>query len=275
MSFRYCLNTSTIMKVPTILEKIEIAAKAGYNAIELWNDDITEHVESGGSLEDIRKALDDAGLERPDLIHFPRWMEASEEDWPAKLEEAKMKMAQGAAIDAGRIVAGPAWTDPIDFDLAAERYTAIMELGGSMGCLPALEYLSITPAMKTLSVLLEVVKRADHPQTKFVLDAFHIWNGGGAVSDIEMVSPDQIQIFHINDAPQGGQPLTLADPDRVMPGDGIIPLGEMLATLKKQGWSGCLSLELFREDLWARDPLEVAKEGLEKVREVVERTSKL
>jgi hypothetical protein len=31
-----------------------------------------------------------------------------------------------------------------------------------------------------------------------------------------------------------------------------------------------LSLELFREDLWSRDPAEVAREGLLKMREIVE-----
>jgi 2-keto-myo-inositol isomerase len=36
------------------------------------------------------------------------------------------------------------------------------------------------------------------------------------------------------------------------------------------GYQGWLSLELFREDLWKRDPLEVARIGLEKMRAVVE-----
>jgi sugar phosphate isomerase/epimerase len=40
--------------------------------------------------------------------------------------------------------------------------------------------------------------------------------------------------------------------------------------LAQIGFHGWLSLELFREDLWARDPLEVAQTGLEKMRAVVE-----
>ena len=33
-----------------------------------------------------------------------------------------------------------------------------------------------------------------------------------------------------------------------------------------QGYEGFVSLELFNPDLWARDPLEVAKVGMEKMR---------
>jgi hypothetical protein len=40
--------------------------------------------------------------------------------------------------------------------------------------------------------------------------------------------------------------------------------------LASTGYNGYLSLELFREDLWAKDPLEVAKLGTEKMRPFVE-----
>ena len=47
--FVYCLNTSTIRPTP-LLEKIAIAGKAGYQAIEPWNDEITAYLEQGGSI---------------------------------------------------------------------------------------------------------------------------------------------------------------------------------------------------------------------------------
>ena len=60
------------------------------------------------------------------------------------------------------------------------------------------------------------------------------------------------------------------DPDRVMPGDGIMDLGRYCDLLREVGYNRWLSLELFREDLWARDPADVAREGFEKMRAVVE-----
>ena len=57
----YCLNSSTIRPAP-LMEKIQIAAEAGYEAIELWNDDLTTHQEAGGSLRDVTQALSDSCL---------------------------------------------------------------------------------------------------------------------------------------------------------------------------------------------------------------------
>src|SRR4029077_1536179 len=54
--FVYCLNTSTIRPTP-LLEKIAIAGKAGYQAIEPWNDEITAYLDEGGSVDGLKGAL--------------------------------------------------------------------------------------------------------------------------------------------------------------------------------------------------------------------------
>jgi hypothetical protein len=49
--FRLSLNTSTIMGQKLGVEKyIDIAARAGYDCIELWTGDVKEYVAKGGSL---------------------------------------------------------------------------------------------------------------------------------------------------------------------------------------------------------------------------------
>ncbi len=48
--FRYCLNTATIRGQKLgLVKEIEVAAKAGYDAIEPWVEAIQKHVESGGT----------------------------------------------------------------------------------------------------------------------------------------------------------------------------------------------------------------------------------
>ena len=46
MSLPLCLNTSTIKPQPT-LEKIRLAAEAGFDAIELWVNDVYDHIARG------------------------------------------------------------------------------------------------------------------------------------------------------------------------------------------------------------------------------------
>jgi sugar phosphate isomerase/epimerase len=49
-----------------------------------------------------------------------------------------------------------------------------------------------------------------------------------------------------------------------------LDLRRQIALLEQIGYGGWLSLELFREDLWREDPLEVARVGLQKMRAVAE-----
>ena len=60
------------------------------------------------------------------------------------------------------------------------------------------------------------------------------------------------------------------DPDRVMIGDGVIDLKAELGVLKEKGYDRWLSLELFNATLWEQDPRDVAKIGLERMKEVWE-----
>ena len=81
---------------------------------------------------------------------------------------------------------------------------------------------------------------------------------------------DKIAVSHFNDSPASPASNLLTDADRVMPGEGICDLKLYCDGLRKIGYRRWLSLELFRPDLYERDALEVAQEGLEKMRAVAE-----
>jgi sugar phosphate isomerase/epimerase len=90
------------------------------------------------------------------------------------------------------------------------------------------------------------------------------------MESIALTKGDQIAVCHFNDSPASPPRETQRDADRVLPGDGCVDLRRFVALLRQVGYNRWLSLELFREDLWAQNPLDVAKLGLEKMRAVVE-----
>jgi sugar phosphate isomerase/epimerase len=59
------------------------------------------------------------------------------------------------------------------------------------------------------------------------------------------------------------------DSDRLYPGDGDLPLAQMLKDLWKVGFRGPLSLEMFSDAEWKKSAAEVAKRGIEKMRAVI------
>src|SRR5437868_11449127 len=70
--FLFCLNTATIRGQKLgIVKEIDVAAQAGYDAIEPWVDGIEEYRQAGGALADLRKRIQDSGLTVEGAIGFP------------------------------------------------------------------------------------------------------------------------------------------------------------------------------------------------------------
>lgn len=266
--FQFALNTSTI-RPASLKEKIRIAREAGYDAVELWNDELTAFEQEGGTLAEVRRMLEDAGLGVATVVHIAGWLDAPDgEPYRQALDEARRRMDQAAAIGAARIIAGPP-RGKADYERCAARYAQLLAIGREHGVLPALEFLGFVEEVNNIRALWRIVSAVDDPDKSVVMDSFHIFRGGSALDDLALVPAEMIAVFHINDAPAGIPREQQQDKDRVMPGDGILPLEEIVRRLAQKGYRGALSLELFNAALWEKEPLEVAREGLERLRAIV------
>ena len=97
--FRYCLNTATLRGQKLgIVKEVEIAAKAGYEAIEPWVEALQAYVQGGGSLKDLGKQIKDSGLTVEDAIGFPQWLVDDEAKRAKGVEQAKREMDMVAQI---------------------------------------------------------------------------------------------------------------------------------------------------------------------------------
>src|ERR1044071_6938189 len=73
--FVFCINTATIRGQKLgIVKELEIASRAGYQAIETWIDAIQEYKRQGGSLPDLKRRVADLGLSVESAIGFPQWI---------------------------------------------------------------------------------------------------------------------------------------------------------------------------------------------------------
>lgn len=268
MAFTYCFNTSTIMPQP-LLEKIRIAGEAGYRMIELWNDDLTAYCKQGGRLDDVVRALEDNGLEVPSVIALHGWIDTTGEAHRKALDEVKRRMDQAYRVGAKRIIASPCM-GKVDMDLAARNYIELLQIGHQMGIMPAMEFLGFVEAIRRIEDAWTIVTQAKDSEATIVMDPFHIFRGGGDWRTFDAIPASQIAICHFNDAPRNPPREQQADKDRVYPGDGHLPLPDMIRTLRKGHYHGAISLELFNPDYWKQDPREVARIGLEKMKAVVE-----
>jgi len=266
--FKYSLNGSTI-RTTDVMRQIEVAAAAGYVGIELWFDKIDEYTAAGGTVAEIKQALDDHGLAVPTTIYLCDWFDTAGAAYQQALEESKRRMEIGAQLEAPFVIAGPP-RGRADYELGARHYRELLEMGAAVGIKPAMEFLGFVEQLNTIEDALDVMERSGRDDATTVLDPAHIYRGGGSVETIASLRPEQIAVSHFDDCPAEVPREIQEDEHRVMPGEGIFDLSRYLELLRQIGYNGFLSLELFREDLWASDPLEVVRMGLEKMRAVVE-----
>jgi sugar phosphate isomerase/epimerase len=151
----------------------------------------------------------------------------------------------------------------------AERYRALLELGDQFGVVPQVEVWGFSETLSRLGEAAHVAIDAGHPRACILADVYHLYKGGSSLEGLKLLSGNAIHVFHMNDYPASPPRDTISDAQRVFPGDGVAPLTELFRTLRAIGFRGMLSLELFNRDYWKKDPLEVARTGLEKMRAAV------
>jgi len=270
--FLFCLNTATIRgQKQGIIKEIEIAAQAGYDAIEPWVDSIEKYVKGGGKPADLRKRIQDSGLTVEDAIAFPQWLSADDARSAAGIEDAKRQMDLVAQLGGKRLAAPPAGaTDlpKLDWRLAADRYRALLQAAKQFGLIPQFELWGFSQNFNRLGECVCVAVETGEPAACVLADVFHLYKGGSEIQGLRLLGPNTVQILHMNDFPADPPREKIDDSYRVYPGDGISPFTEILQALRANGGQKVLSLELFNRTYWAQDPLTVAKTGLEKMKQV-------
>ena len=272
-TYRYCLNMSTIRgQELSVKEEIDVAGKAGYDAIEPWLGKLNQYVNAGGSLSDLKKQIDDYGMTVESAIGFASWAVNDPEKRKKGVADATRDMELLAKIGGKRIAAPPAGVpgnDPVEPDAAAERYRALLEIGEQTGVVPQIEMWGGHSSIGKVSTAIYIAIRAGHPQACFLGDVYHTYKGGSDFDGFRLLSPQALQVIHMNDYPADPPQDKIRDEHRVFPGDGIAPLNKIFGIFKSVGATPVLSLELFNRDYWKMDPHVAARIGLEKMRAAV------
>lgn len=148
-------------------------------------------------------------------------------------------------------------------EAAAQYGATAAPFGGQI----ALEPIGRTTVMGGPKEALEIARLSGRSNVGIMMDTFHYYLSQVPVSDVEAIPVEKLLIVHVNDSED--LPVSqLRDSHRLYPGKGCLPLKEDIAALKKIGYTGHLSVEIFREE-YRKQPIDTivreAKRGLEDV----------
>lgn len=258
------LNGATIMSTPTA-RHIVIARATGFDGVEVRAerllgapDELAEAaavVRPGEvwSLNGIQLQLrPDESVDRERLeAELPRRLEICRALGAAYLLVVPPRIA---GADRGRSIAA-----------MRDGLVVIRDRAAAIGVRIAFEFLGFGDCpIDTPALAGEVV--AGLSDVDVVLDSCH-WHASGS-GPLEAFPVERLAMTHLNDAP-AKPPRDVEDADRVLPGEGVIRLAELVAALRARGYQGPWSLETFNPKYWSEDPRQVAAEGRRRVGELL------
>jgi len=137
--------------------------------------------------------------------------------------------------------------------------------GDAMGIRIAFEFLGFADCpINTPAIAAETVDGIDG--IDLVLDSCH-WHASGS-PPLDAYPVDRLALVHLNDAPNK-PPREIEDADRVLPGEGVIRLADLVRGLGARGYAGPWSLETFNPGYWNDAPQVIAQRGLAAVTRIL------
>lgn len=268
---KIALNGATTMYADLETD-IKAASAAGFDLIELWKSKLLKYLETH-TVDDLKLALAEARLMPWSINSIEHISFRDEEDFETIKAECRQLAEIAKAIECPYIVVVPgklpkSSTEDSLIEGSKKALNDLADIAESFGVGLAFEFLGQTDcSVQTLDLAKKIVEQVDRNSVGLVIDSFHFYAGNSTFEAIDTLDPEKLFIFHINDAEDLPRE-TLTDAERLYPGKGILPLGEMKRRFDGIGYDRMVSIEIFRPEYWEQDPFEVAriaKESTERV----------
>lgn len=261
------INGSTIENCG-VSEFLDIAAKAGYDGVELRTPHIDEYLKTK-TLDDLRAELAKTGLKVFSINSIEFSTMQSEADHQATLKEVEKLSRYAAELSCPWIIGCPGecpdstpWDEIVS--KSGPQLANVADTAWKYRVNVAFEFVGFPGrSAKTPSQAWAIVQAANRGNLGITVDVANFHTGQGLLAEISALPAGAVAIYHVNDI-RPMDPVAAGAYDRVMPGDGMSPVAEVTRELKRIGYDGVAAVEIFNHDYNKRDPLDVAKEALNK-----------
>ncbi len=114
----------------------------------------------------------------------------------------------------------------------------------------SIEFMPSSATIPTLDVALDVLMTIASPAAGLTVDTWHFYRGGGTTGELEAVPPGLVTMLQVSDAPAAAYGQGPGNGvDRLLPGEGAIPLRPMLAALRARSPEVNVGVEIFSRRL--------------------------
>ncbi|THD76806.1 sugar phosphate isomerase/epimerase and 4-hydroxyphenylpyruvate domain-containing protein [Thalassobius vesicularis] len=254
-------SIATVSISGNLIEKLEAIAAAGFDGIEIFEQDFIAH---DGSPRDVGRLVRDHGLEITLFQPF-RDFECLPEPLRSKAfdrAERKFDLMQELGTDLILVCSSVHPNSLGGIDRAANDLHELGERAAKRGLRVGYEALAWGRHVNDHRDAWEIVRRADHQNIGLILDSFHTLGRKLSPESIRSIPGDKIFFVQLADAP-------LIDMDllywsrhfRNMPGEGDLDVRAFMQAVMATGYAGPISLEIFNDQFRGGNPKTVSRDG--------------
>ncbi len=224
-------------------EKISAISHAGFSAIELFEPDLAAFA---GTPREAATLIRDHGLEIAILQPF---RDFEGRTGPGAFEEAGRKFDLMAELETNLVLVCSAVSAESVGDMGRiiEDFARLGDMAAARGLYVGYEALAWGRHVQDVAQAWEIVNRCDHPNVGIILDSFHTLIRKNDPEFIREIPGNRIFFVQIADAPAIDMDvLQLSRHYRTVPGKGDLDVDAVVKAILATGYSGPLSLEIFR-----------------------------
>ncbi|MBC3411831.1 bifunctional sugar phosphate isomerase/epimerase/4-hydroxyphenylpyruvate dioxygenase family protein [Pseudomonas sp. SWRI51] len=265
-------SIATVSLSGTLPEKLEAIAAAGFDGVEIFENDLLYYA---GSPREIRQMCADLGIAITLFQPFRDFEGCRRDRQQKNLDRAERKfdLMQELGTDLV-LVCSNVQPDALgDEQLLVDDLRLLGEHAGKRGLRIGYEALAWGRHVNTYQQVWNLVRQADHPALGVILDSFHTLSLKGDPAAIRDIPGDKIFFVQMADAPiLAMDVLEWSRHFRCFPGQGEMDLAGFLAPILQTGYRGPLSLEIFNDGFRAAPPRQNAADGLRSLLYLEEKT---
>lgn len=254
-------SIATVSISGTLPEKLHAIAAAGYQGVEIFENDLLYYTGTPG---DIRHLAADLGLKITLFQPFRDFEGASRVQFAANMERARRKFAlmHELGCDTMLLCSNVQPDCSADVELQIADLRALAELAEQERITIGYEALAWGTHVNRWYQAWTRVKSVDSPALGIVLDSFHVLARGDTLERLAEVPQEKITFVQMADAPLMKMDiLEWSRHFRCFPGQGQLPLVDFACDLTRFGYCGPWSLEIFNDSFRASPNGATAKDG--------------
>ncbi|HUN49159.1 MAG TPA: TIM barrel protein [Stellaceae bacterium] len=265
-------SIATVCLSGTLLEKLEAAAAARFDAVEIFENDLLYFP---GSPDEVRRIAADLGLGIALYQPFRDFEAAPRERLQRNLDRAEKKFDVMQELGASMmLICSSVAPDTIGDDaLAAEDLALLAERAARRGIKLGYEALAWGRQVRDYHHAWRIVERASHPSLGLIVDSFHTLAIDDDLADLARIPAERLFFVQVADAPRLKMDvLSWSRHFRCFPGQGQLDVAAFLAPIVAGGYGGPLSLEIFNDDFRSASTRRTAVDGMRSLQYLEEKT---